>query len=474
MENIYTKEEIQEIIKEKFIVVMDTNVWLDLYYLPFDKIKSIVEGIEKSDFFYMPHQVFKEILNNNGRIRKNIENEYRDSFKNTINNLRESKTALKDASAKYKEKNVNGINELCTDIEENLNLVIDKIEKSIEEFKKKNRTSNNCVTSNNDIIEKLVKKLLGENEFTDFETLELLKIYEEGELRYKYGIPPGITDGEKDKKTEGSFVRKYGDLILWKEILKYIKTNETNIVLVQNETKEDWWDSKNTKGKKISDALIEEFHKYSKKRNAKFLMMRFEEFFSHFSDRFIENLENSNQIDTLLKKKEEAFKYFNTNLETIIWETYLSEITDLLTYSEDIEDTYLYMPTAEGEIDEIGNVYLQSVEVLEMTSDSVNNTNNKKYRVLLESEINVSASTTVRDLYYSGSIKSNISYYISFVVEDNTNLEKEIKDCLDIVNFELEEIIEIETKYLNLSFNGRREDYSDDDIDDFSVDNEND
>ena len=52
-----------------------------------------------------------------------------------------------------------------------------------------------------------------------FNISTLLKLYTEGEQRYKYKIPPGYEDLQKDQKDETKR-QKFGDLILWKQILK--------------------------------------------------------------------------------------------------------------------------------------------------------------------------------------------------------------------------------------------------------------
>ena len=41
---------------------------------------------------------------------------------------------------------------------------------------------------------------------------------------------------------EGEKRCKYSDLILWKEILKYAKNQQTNIIFVTDDVKTDWWD----------------------------------------------------------------------------------------------------------------------------------------------------------------------------------------------------------------------------------------
>lgn len=63
---------------------------------------------------------------------------------------------------------------------------------------------------------------------------ELDKIYEEGQVRYKRKQPPGFLGVEKGGREEDEsyiynglcFKRKYGDLILWYQIIEEAKKRE--------------------------------------------------------------------------------------------------------------------------------------------------------------------------------------------------------------------------------------------------------
>lgn len=69
--------------------------------------------------------------------------------------------------------------------------------------------------------------------------------------RYKDQVPPGFMDG---KNKDG--VRKYSDLIIWKEILNYARNQEKDIVFVTDDVKADWWDEAGFHAK-----LLAEFEK---------------------------------------------------------------------------------------------------------------------------------------------------------------------------------------------------------------------
>jgi hypothetical protein len=63
----------------------------------------------------------------------------------------------------------------------------------------------------------------------------LSKIYKEGRDRYEKKIPPGYED---DKKPEHL---KFGDLVLWNQILDYAKQHKKAILFITDDGKGDWW-----------------------------------------------------------------------------------------------------------------------------------------------------------------------------------------------------------------------------------------
>lgn len=79
-------------------------------------------------------------------------------------------------------------------------------------------------------------------------------ICKEGKVRYEKKIPPGYKDNTN--KSNGN---EYGDLIVWKEIIKYAKTNKQPIVFVTDDQKEDWWTIEKGFSIRPREELIKEF-----------------------------------------------------------------------------------------------------------------------------------------------------------------------------------------------------------------------
>jgi hypothetical protein len=103
-----------------------------------------------------------------------------------------------------------------------------------------------------------------------------LLILQEGQVRYDNLIPPGFLDSEKEGEA------KYGDLFVWKDIIKIAKEKNANIIFICNDIKEDWW----KKDKKIpidlKQELNEEFKEINPSLNINFLTL--DKFFSYLAE----------------------------------------------------------------------------------------------------------------------------------------------------------------------------------------------
>ncbi len=76
---------------------------------------------------------------------------------------------------------------------------------------------------------------------------EIVEIVKEGEIRYRHKIPPGyMDDNDKEKGFE-----KYGDLIVWKQMIALAEKEKRTILFVTDDEKEDWW-ILNSKDKSVS------------------------------------------------------------------------------------------------------------------------------------------------------------------------------------------------------------------------------
>lgn len=109
----------------------------------------------------------------------------------------------------------------------------------------------------------------------DYDDAKLKEIYKEGAVRYNEQIPPGYKDG-KEKEHEGPR-HMYGDLIIWHQVIDYAKDQDTDIIFVTEDLKEDWWCRRDGEIVSPRVELLREFHSETGKT---LLMYRQEGFLS--------------------------------------------------------------------------------------------------------------------------------------------------------------------------------------------------
>ncbi|TFD69924.1 hypothetical protein E3T50_11575 [Cryobacterium gelidum] len=89
---------------------------------------------------------------------------------------------------------------------------------------------------------------------------ELAAVHNEGTSRYAKEVPPGYKDSSKGEPG------KYGDLVLWKQLLDRSNEKQDAAIFVTADSKEDWW--RVVKGQRLGPRaeLVDEYFASSGKR----------------------------------------------------------------------------------------------------------------------------------------------------------------------------------------------------------------
>ncbi|HEI9843252.1 TPA: hypothetical protein SLN72_000163 [Morganella morganii] len=238
-----TPEEEKHIFESnKTIFVFDTNCFLNLYRCEEETKKDFMTVVDDiKDRLWFPFQVSFEYQRNRLKV-----------ISDSLKGLNEIKNSLGDVTK--------GIDIFCSgdkNIKNKYNILYDKlvdlkktINDNVELFISENietRIKEGDYISNSDDIRKWIDVISQGKVSHPFSQNEIDEINKEGTVRYKNKIGPGWRD-EKDKGDNELYFNgttykdKFGDLYLWKEILK--KSNEDgvdNIVFVTNDIKDDWW-----------------------------------------------------------------------------------------------------------------------------------------------------------------------------------------------------------------------------------------
>jgi len=246
-----SKDEFVE-LWDNCVFILDTNSLLNLYRYDEETRTDFIEVLRKiENRLWIPHQVALEFQEN----RMTVINEQVNKSKTIKEILSQEEASIK---GKLRQCSVKHENLLL-----NLNKLFDEFleEVTLLENQKFKLEEQDYIR---DIIDNLFKGKIGEPPTKQ----ELTDIYTEGKERYSIKYPPGFRDLTHKKQAVPylcngmSFQREYGDLILWKEILKEVKSNNRkHVIFITEDGKEDWWHKEKGENIGARHELVEEICK---------------------------------------------------------------------------------------------------------------------------------------------------------------------------------------------------------------------
>jgi len=254
------KEEIKSLWDDA-VFAFDTNVLLNLYRYSHETKTTILKLIEKlSHRMILPHQAAFEYNNRRIDVIYDIISGYRDFLKR-IESIQE------EINSQSKIPFLSGT------IDTEFNSVLSKVTEDINRTIKKYESLVDNDHIYNEISELFSGKVVGK-----FSNDRLDELFKEAEKRFKLHIPPGYADAAKP------IPNRYGDFLIWMQLIDFASENEKNIVFISDDKKEDWW--WNLKDKKIFGPRQELIEEMKEKANVKFHMYTSMNFYRHGQKHF--------------------------------------------------------------------------------------------------------------------------------------------------------------------------------------------
>ncbi|MGS0531990.1 PIN-like domain-containing protein [Bacillus mycoides] len=319
-------EEYKEMFNDCYIII-DTNVLLNLYRYSESTRNELLGLLEKiKDQLWMPYQVGLEFHFN----RVSVILEQKMAYENICKKI---DSQANDFIANLKK----GFNNRHPKIQmDSITMQIRSSFESLINDLKKNEEEHPNLLNNDTILAKLNHMYEGKVSEPYSKTV-LEGIYEEGEKRYQKKAPPGYED-EKTKKDRTKeyddiiYKDKFGDLIVWKQIIDKAKEDKKTIVFVTDDVKEDWWEIQ--KGRTIGPR-IELLNEFKKEANVDFYMYKTDSFMSYIKEYLQE------QVNTEVIKEMEDLREFNLHNEDIYLNNYSIPAEYIRSYSNTGEPEYI-------------------------------------------------------------------------------------------------------------------------------------
>lgn len=218
-----SEDEIADICREG-IFVLDTNVLLNFYrYTPQTSTDFLSLFQQLGDRLWIPNRVMEEFYRNRKRVIKS-QNRIYDDIEKVFQRTTENLGALL----------TRGHLSIDVDMVEFTTVSLGRILHQLQENKSRHP---DLLTQ--DTIRESIENLLNGKVGDAYETEKLVEIYAKAEQRYLAKVPPGYKDTETKKLEKGD--QRYGDVLVWFQVIDKAKTLKKSVVFVTDEKKEDWW-----------------------------------------------------------------------------------------------------------------------------------------------------------------------------------------------------------------------------------------
>lgn len=217
--------------------VFDTNVLLNLYRYTSQTRDDLIRVLEQlQQRIWFPHQVGLEFSRNRISV---IEEQ------NQIMHLIEDfDKFVEDKFAKPIKQSVGKRGHFFADLDK-ISAIFQKTKQELKEELDRTRAEHPDPRTKDTLIERLDRIVQGRIGIP-YSPEEMKKLAVEFEDRYKRSIPPGYKDASKKDMhfddDPSNPANKYGDVIVWYQIIGYAQPEKKPIILVVDDKKEDWWE----------------------------------------------------------------------------------------------------------------------------------------------------------------------------------------------------------------------------------------
>lgn len=225
-----TPEEFETLWQEA-IVSFDANILLNIYRYSSETRKRLFEIIERLiERIWIPHQVAYEYQKERLTVISQQSKPYDEIRKLLDDELEKLKKKLEEYSKRHSFTD-------CVDSKKIIQ-TIERANKRVYKILEEGREKYPDLLDVDEFRDKLTNLLEGKvgKPYSDE---ELDKIYKDAKKRFEKDQPPGYMDNRGNNKKDEP--EKYGDVVIWRQLIDYAKSQNKSLIFVTDDQKEDWW-----------------------------------------------------------------------------------------------------------------------------------------------------------------------------------------------------------------------------------------
>jgi hypothetical protein len=224
------------------VFTFDASFLLDFYRSTSDLQRTLFEILELvKDRVLLTHQSALEYYRN----RQKTIDESSGSYRRVSELVRDAVKKIESELKTYRKHTAIDVGKITAIVQK----AATDVEGQLQELEKKHPN-----LAKEDSIEERLARLFRGKVGTPYPESVLEGVYRKAEQRFADRIPPGYKD---ERQKEG--YRRFGDVVLWLQLLDVAKERRAPLILVTADTKEDWW----TQDGRPRPELIQEMFSYA-------------------------------------------------------------------------------------------------------------------------------------------------------------------------------------------------------------------
>lgn len=249
-----TEDDLQEAVRS-WLVVFDTNVLLHLYNYQGQALDDFMRVFEALDErLFVPHQVLDEFWRNRTTVLR--ENKGRHLERESIE---KSFDSIASDLRKWYQRAVSRRDRLPEDVVRELEEARVAVFRCMDDLAEQRLTTPDTPTQQDAVLTRLEGLLAGKVGAGPSDE-ERHRLVEVGKRRLQRKVPPGYMDAEKNPE------RAVGDFLVWHQVMEESHTRGMPVLLVTQDTKEDWWADRGTAAMRARPELVSELLEFSGQR----------------------------------------------------------------------------------------------------------------------------------------------------------------------------------------------------------------